>query len=408
MITSGIVITTSAEHGYVNGEAIYISDTSTAAVGIANDSYYVRVINNRQFLLYYDSSLTQVVNYNIGLDYTGTAEVSSKTGAEGISGLYTAANSFTRDGRGGAPAEAGISNLNYTVTSNTQNFSLSSVLVQAGWNPIFPVNAVITVNSDIYVWSDDTGTAALTVEALPEGSNVDIINNGYIIGKGGNGETPTESAQAGGPAIDLNYPVTITNNFFIAGGGGGGGGNLTYRGGGGGGAGGGAGGVIQQLSGGTVPAGGLPGGVGEEGGDGTQSLIGPTAPNPQGFITFIKVGSGGGGGRILASTGGRGGRGSSLPGGDSSGRGGGSGGGGGGHYRDLLGVVTSATGGGGGDFNNAGDDGVGTNKGGGGGGWGASGGAGDTSGGAGGKAINLNGNTITLVPSIGVQWGAIS
>ena len=127
----------------------------------------------------------------------------------------------------------------------------------------------LRIPSNMWVWSDSTSTAALTID-IP----CTIINEGKIIGKGGRGGSglriksgshpPTASAynsgyststlgsgEDGGPAIKINSGVsgvTITNSSgaFIAGGGGGGGASgvepMNTFAGGGGGAGGGDGG----------------------------------------------------------------------------------------------------------------------------------------------------------------------
>ena len=126
----------------------------------------------------------------------------------------------------------GISNAttSYTVTSDTQELLASDVIDRFG---------TITINSGVYVWSDDTSKAGLTID-VPD---ITIINNGYIIGRGGN------AGQDGGPALSIEVPgVTITNNSgaFIAGGGGGGGGSI---GGGGAGGGGPSGGSLGQAGG---------------------------------------------------------------------------------------------------------------------------------------------------------------
>ena len=103
----------------------------------------------------------------------------------------------------------------------------------------------LRIPSNMWVWSDDTTVAALTID-IP----CTIINDGKIIGKGGQGGSglrvknlphPTTSAynsgysttdlgtgSDGGPAIKINSGVsgvTITNSSgaYIAGGGGGGG-----------------------------------------------------------------------------------------------------------------------------------------------------------------------------------------
>lgn len=93
------------------------------------------------------------------------------------------------------------------------------------------------IPSDVWIWSNNTSTAALIVDT----DNATIVNNGKIIGKGGNA-----GGGAGGPAIQVTASgVTITNasGAYIAGGGGGG---ATAIGGGGAG-GGGAGGTIGSA-----------------------------------------------------------------------------------------------------------------------------------------------------------------
>ena len=78
-----------------------------------------------------------------------------------------------------------------------------------------------TIPSGAWIWSDSTSTPAITVD-IP----CTIINNGYIIGKGGNGGSiGSLNGTNGGPAMNITASsVFITNNSgaFIAGGGGGG------------------------------------------------------------------------------------------------------------------------------------------------------------------------------------------
>ena len=114
----------------------------------------------------------------------------------------------------------------------------------------------LRVPSNMWVWSDNTSVAALIID-IP----CTVINDGKIIGKGGNGayRLPTTGgnylARVGGPAINVTSSgVSITNSSgaYIAGGGGGGGarydgGNATdSNAGGGGGAGGGNGGNARN------------------------------------------------------------------------------------------------------------------------------------------------------------------
>ena len=124
---------------------------------------------------------------------------------------------------------------NYTIPANTNNFDLRKAIVDAGWNGTQEVNATLTIATGIYVTSISTGSYALYISpSFPAGSRLTLINNGYIIGKGGNGGkgggTPTSAliagsaGTAGGPALYVGYSTSITNNGTIGGGGGGGGG----------------------------------------------------------------------------------------------------------------------------------------------------------------------------------------
>jgi hypothetical protein len=256
-------------------------------------------------------------------------------------------------------------------------------------------DAIITVNSGVYLYSTSNATPALTITGAAVGDKVSLINNGFIIGQGGRGaDSPVSSiggtriaATAGGPALSIFTDLIITNNGFIAGGGGGGGGS--YTGGGGGGAGGGNGGIGNRFAGG---AGGGPGLAGSNG------------------VSDINGAPGGGGGRILPGVGGAGGiSGTSSP-PNLFGRGGGAGGGGG--AGEML-FYVGYTGGAGGSANNPG--GISPNRGGagGGGGWGAVGGNGTNTNsslrfaGAGGRAIQLNGRAVTYIV-IGTVYGAVS
>ena len=215
----------------------------------------------------------------------------------------------------------------------------------------------LTISTGVYLYSVLTSQAALIIEAFAAGDTVSIVNNGFIMGMGGRGGGFNITPGAGGNAINLSYPVSITNNSYIAGGGGGGarGSGTAYSGEGGGGAGGGQSGT--SLGG----APGQPGGA---------------------------IGSSYSGGRILP--------------GSSANQAGGQGG-----SSENASFETEVSGGLGGTTNNPGQNGIsdfGCVSGAGGGGWGAAGGS---SGGAGGKAINLNGNTVTWVAA-GTRYGAIS
>jgi len=310
----------------------------------------------------------------------------------------------------------------------------------------------LRIPSNMWVWSDDTTVAALTID-IP----CTIINDGKIIGKGGQGGSglrvknlphPTTSAynsgynttdlgtgSDGGPAIKINSGVsgvTITNSSgaYIAGGGGGGGSSgvepqNSYSGGGGG-AGGGEGGFanftdrqgrgwpnsttngpqyssftssgsnIYGTNNGKPPNMGFSGAINEKGWRLTSSLH-----SGGGYYVYAKS--------LRAEAGGAGIR----SGGEDQTSSGGDGGG-----RILAGVRYTPSGYGsyGGAANEAGENGgAGGNSGesGGGGGWGAAGGRGyrgaftsvQCQGGAAGKAIEDSGNSYTLSNS-GTIYGA--
>jgi len=181
--------------------------------------------------------MSEYFGVDIGVPASGSAI--------GLGNFYSKANKFVA-----------------TITSNAQELNLYTWLTSIGWDQNRKVE--LTINSGVYIWSDNTSVAALNMGGTyPKG--LTIINNGYIIGRGGNGAdslynstvygVTTQNGAAGGPAINLTGPVSIDNTNGYIGGGGGGGGVGTvinifgvYTGGGGGGAGGGLGGKTQVLS----------------------------------------------------------------------------------------------------------------------------------------------------------------
>ena len=312
--------------------------------------------------------------------------------------------------------------LSYIISSNTQELTINPTSIPGYIAGISDIT--ITVNPGIYVWSDSTSVPGLAIGSATSGDTITLVNNGYIIGRGADGTTIDPSGspnflafpgENGGPALLLNFPVTINNtnsSAYIAGGGGSGAGfrRNDSAAAGGGGAGGGFGGTRSNA---TPSAGGSGGAIGQSGGDAVK-----TSP-----IRYTY--GGGGGGRILPGVGG------------------------------VVPVVTSTVnpeggygrGGGAGGTGSYGlANGYGTISGGGG-GWGASGGASYwavnwataayqpsfggggsangnavppnlsrpnlngpmASGGAGGKAVNLNGNSVTWVSGDTTRvYGAVS
>lgn len=271
----------------------------------------------------------------------------------------------------------------FTISSNQVNANLRTLAVNAGWNQSSAV--VATIASNVYIYSNSTGTPGLTINGSWPGG-LELVNNGFVMGQGGAGGSGAAGVggAAGGPAISLGVSCSIRNNSYIGGGGGGGAsGSQSFATGGGGGAGGGNGGAN-----GYGLAGGAGGGPGSLGLDGGQNFSGKSGT----------AGSGGGGGRVMPGSGGLGG--GVSPNGNMLGVGGGAGGGGG---------RTSSFGNPGGTGGSAGNVGGNANSAGaGGGGWGASGGTSTPrAGGAGGRAVQLNGFSVTWLAT-GTRYGAIS
>jgi hypothetical protein len=279
----------------------------------------------------------------------------------------------------------------------------------------------ITVNNGVYLYSTDTATPALTISGATAGDAITLVNNGFIIGKGGTGASgnqlnQTTAATAGGPAMSLGFNISITNNSYIAGGGGGGGGAT-----GGGGAGGGNGGNLLTGPETLAAAGGAGGGLGSAGSNGG------IAPSVSGGDASTNAGSGAGGGRILPGTGGAGsvGLGDGQNNAQTAAQGGGAGGGASATQGLIAqGTLATGVGGGGGGWGAAGGSGgrqttgpeLGTPTPGNGGGSNSAGGNGSIvgngsftsiSGGAGGKAIALNGYAVTYNVT-GTIYGAVS
>jgi hypothetical protein len=335
-------------------------------------------------------------NVNVELGLTGTTlislgQASVRTLAAVSSGAIAMSNLYGKSNR---------VSIAYNISSNSADLSINVASLSgyvAGGSDI-----VITVNSGIYVYANSTSTPAFTLIGGTSGDTLTLVNNGFIIGKGGAGGDVfggVPQGYAGGPALSVNFPTTINNTngaAFIGGGGGGGGAgaseplygsNGIISSGGGGGAGGGIGGygVLVYYFGSTYLASqGAGGGLGSAGGaGGIVSDGGPTgSPQPNDYLYAT---GGGGGGRVIPGT-----RqsniGYAVPG--QGGTAGGSGGSGSNALSGYGGGASEAGGNYSGSFPGAA---------GGGGGWGAAGGIGNGGGAAGGSAVLRNGNTVTFV-----------
>jgi hypothetical protein len=124
------------------------------------------------------------------------------------------------------------------ITSTTLNYNLLAQAVARGYTGAYstlPLQAVVNIAEGIIVGSS-TLSAAFTVPNLVSGSTVVINNQGYILGKGGDGGVGTRDSAAGagtpgGLALLLQHNTRINNLGIIGGGGGGGGGGTATSGG---------------------------------------------------------------------------------------------------------------------------------------------------------------------------------
>jgi hypothetical protein len=370
----------------------------------------------------------------------GNSEVANY--ANTSSGKVT--NVVADDGLGGAGVVTDVTDrvaLNFVVSTNIQ-FLTVDVTSLAGYVAGI-TDVTVTVNPNVYVYGtlptqqypDPGGSAEIVPITTPdasmqiiggaEGDTIKLVNNGNIVGFGGDGGGVqkfvqcgcnyyilNKSATQGNAALSLITPgisVTIENNGYIAGGGGGGGkgsiifsGQYTLTPGGGGGAGGGISGVVPSPGSGTSISRAVPPNAGNNGvfTDQVYFPCGGCCPLALGFR------SGGGGGFVLPGTGGV-----AISGIQVSGIGGGAGGSG-----AAVASSTTAWDNNGGGANNAAPTYTlysSTQQGGGGGGWGASGAAGYSSltlnqvGAVGGNSIVTNGNAYTLTGS-GQLYGTVN
>ena len=174
------------------------------------------------------------------------------------------------------PTIGGLQNItgNIYASSMTGTPGTDSVLGDLGGGTAVNTGGTLEIPSNFWIWSDNPSQPALIIDVL----NMTLANNGYIIGRGGNGGSRSSAGGAGGTAIDvIANGVTILNNAgaYIAGGGGGGGGALDSTDSDGVGGGGGAGGGIAGTS--YGGAGSTPGSIGESAGDGARKSNSPTS-----------------------------------------------------------------------------------------------------------------------------------
>lgn len=113
-----------------------------------------------------------------------------------------------------------------TIAATTTDYVLNPSKVSGYLAGLTDVTFVI--NSGVVIGSTSTGSAGLSISGFTAGDSVNVINNGYIVGRGGNGGSGNGGGGSGGLALSVSYPTKITNNGIIGGGGGGGGGSSNY------------------------------------------------------------------------------------------------------------------------------------------------------------------------------------
>lgn len=168
-----------------------------------------------------------------------------------------AINDFYRGGSlvGNYPANAGVPTADQIAVGNFYNASNRNVYTvvistnQTNYNAYtsrgpnyFAGKSDITyqVNPGVFITSTSLPTAAFSVpNEFDPADTITVVNNGTIIGRGGNGgpggpSTPTTASvgstgQPGGTALSVARPTTVSNIGNLWGGGGGGGGGGAAR-----------------------------------------------------------------------------------------------------------------------------------------------------------------------------------
>jgi hypothetical protein len=244
-----------------------------------------------------------------------------------------ALNEFYRGGAlvGNYPANAGVPTSNQIAIGNFYNANnrniinvtiASSTANYNAWDNRSPTyfagktDITYTINPGVLISSGSTA-AAFTVPAdFNAGDTVRIVNNGSILGRGGNGAQGgnafpggQENGQTGGggsTALQVSRPTTVTNNGNIWGGGGGGGGgagarvNSSFV------AGNGSYTFPSFTNGGCSGGGGGGGGRGTASGGGAGTAFGPfnAAPGGNGGNSDVNNAGGGGAGGSTSGAGG--------------------------------------------------------------------------------------------------------
>jgi hypothetical protein len=93
-----------------------------------------------------------------------------------------------------------------TYTTSTSNASLN--LSGIGGYSAGKTDITVTVNASVYLWASTTANYGLTLTGSATGDTVTVVNNGYIMGRGGQGgqtggDGHGAAGAAGGPAMNI-------------------------------------------------------------------------------------------------------------------------------------------------------------------------------------------------------------
>lgn len=134
-----------------------------------------------------------------------------------------------------APFRSAAFSFDFSISADTQDYSLYDELVAAGWNESDPVDGTVTVESGVYVGASGTSSNAFVVSGLPAESSAKLINYGTITGAGGAGGgaeagSHVDPGYDGGTGLRVESPLTVDNGSgqINGGAGGGGAGSATY------------------------------------------------------------------------------------------------------------------------------------------------------------------------------------
>jgi hypothetical protein len=135
---------------------------------------------------------------NVELGLSGTAQIGMNDSA--VRGLFDIASGEIEMSDGYGKSSETV------VSSNVQQMTVSDYISAGG---------TLRIDSGVYIWSDSTGTAGMIIDIA-----CTIINEGYIIGKGGLGATGVSAdnvanGNAGGAAISVTSSgVTILGRLI--------------------------------------------------------------------------------------------------------------------------------------------------------------------------------------------------